>query len=125
MFVIWAMTLSCAASLPKVKDVTQLSPPREVSLARSGGQLQLHWRASVHENREGFVGYNIYISPKSLIFAPVVALPEPVLILKKQGDYEYTLDNNSAGSTLFFHVRSLDKNGDISLPSLPELLHTP
>lgn len=112
-----SLVVACAGSGPRVRDVTELAPPVNVRLA-DGLSLpyKIIWQASPDEGRPDFAGYNVYISAKSLILAPVKNLPQPVLAGKI---HEYSTDVGK-GAT-FVHVRSRNAKGDISLPSLPEI----
>ncbi|MFQ5652933.1 MAG: hypothetical protein ACE5IY_23645, partial [bacterium] len=109
---------SCAPTLPKVKKVTELSPPFQVSTTIAGDSLIVRWQPSPHEPRPDFAGYNLYVSGKSLVFAAVAELPVPALVGKER--HQLVLPTPE-GSPIFVHMRSRTKNGEISLPSLPEL----
>ncbi|MFQ5753739.1 MAG: fibronectin type III domain-containing protein [bacterium] len=84
----------------------------------------MSWQASPHESQPQFAGYNLYYAKKSLILAPIKELPTPIFLEKFQ--HEFTLTNLDSHATYFGHIRSRNRDGDISLPSLPELLiHAP
>lgn len=112
-----AVIFACAVSVQKVRDVTELAPPPDLRIvARSSTSVRIVWQASPHEGRQDFAGYNVYFANRSLIFAPLKDLPEPVLLGKI---HEYEIDSRARPT--FVHVRSRNTHGEISLPSLPEI----
>ncbi len=115
--------LSCGSSLPNIKDVTELAPPQNVSISPENEQITIIWDTSIHEDKPEFAGYNLYYSRKSLMFAPIKNLPPPVVLGKNQ--HSYTLDNLDPTVKHFVHVRSRDLDGNLSFPSLPEVIIPP
>ncbi len=117
LFVLLIFSVTCASSGPRLRSMTELAPPPDVTVVQRGQGATVAWQASRHESREVFFGYNVYLSSRSLIFAATRDLPQVATIPK--GRYEYTVSTLPAGR-LFLHVRSVDTNGNLSLPSLPE-----
>ncbi|MFQ6114505.1 MAG: fibronectin type III domain-containing protein [bacterium] len=117
------LIVGCASSLPRVKDITELAPPRNVQAVSDQGIIRISWDASSDESKPHFDGYNIYCSNKSLILVSIKHLPPPVIVDKNQHQIE--LQDLDRSSRYFVHVRSRDKNGDLSFPSLPEVVIQP
>jgi hypothetical protein len=115
-----ALCSGCAASGPKVRDVTELAPPENVRLVIEPDRTMLVWDASYHEISPEFAGYNLYISDKSLILAPWQQLPVPVALDKQV--YQYPLDDLEPEKQYFIHLRCRNQKGEISLPTLPEVV---
>ncbi|MFQ5864380.1 MAG: fibronectin type III domain-containing protein [bacterium] len=115
--------LGCASSLPRVKDITELAPPRNVQVVSENGVTKVSWDASSDESRPHFGGYNVYYSTKSLILVSIKQLPPPMFVNKNQ--HEVELQDLDSSTRYFVHVRSRDKNGDLSFPSLPEVVIQP
>ena len=111
---------SCAANGPKVLDVTELAPPVRVQLDTDTDEYIIRWQPSYHQNDTDFTGYNIYISVKSLILAPVADLP--VAVELGPDALSYVLEGGRDDNKLFVHVRSRNSKGHVSLPSLPEVI---
>lgn len=84
------------------------------------GMLKVSWQPSRHEADKNFAGYNLYIADHSLIFSPIADLPTPYMVPKNKTSYE--LAGLDAKQRLFLHVRSRGTNGDLSYPSLPEII---
>lgn len=124
-FIVWVTVslLGCASSLPRIKDVIELAPPQHVRMTKENGQIKISWDRSPHENQPQFEGYNVYYATKSLILASVKDLPMPVVVDKYH--HETVLTNLEKTSRYFVHVRSRDKDGTLSFPSLPELVIKP
>lgn len=121
-FIFWTtiLAVACAASLPRVKDITELAPPLNVRMTQEEGLVKISWEPSPDESKPAFDGYNIYYAKKSLILASVKKLPVPVMVDKNQ--HEVILRDLDRASQYFVHVRSRNIKGDLSFPSLPELL---
>ncbi|MFQ5602755.1 MAG: fibronectin type III domain-containing protein [bacterium] len=119
-FLIATFLVNCAGSLPRVRDVTELAPPQKVQYEIQNRSVFLTWQASPHAANAHFAGYNIYIAKKSLILAPIKDLPRPIRLDKKETQYE--LKNLQRDAKYFIHLRSRNTKGEISLPSLPELV---
>ncbi len=114
---------ACAGTAPRVLDVTELAPPQQVRFERTGEGVVIRWKPSPHHDRAAFAGYNVYVSQRSLIFAEIAKLPEPVRVGKDST--QVLLRDLSKSATYFVHVRSRTREGDLSLPSLPELVIRP
>ena len=110
----------CAQSLPKVRDITELFPPKNARIYAENQAFRLVWDASIDQDHPDFMGYNIYYGPKSLVLASVEDLPTPIFVAKPQNDFLFT--NLDSTEEYYIHIRSANKKGDISLPSLPELV---
>lgn len=115
----WLSIVGCSSSIPHVNEVTELAPPLEAEWIIQNGKVRIQWRASPHEDRADFAGYNVYFSRKSLIFTAIKELPSPGILDKNQ--HQHILENLDETSPIFVHVRSRDSRGNVSLPSLPEL----
>lgn len=115
-FLLWY----CAGQYPKVKDVIELSPPQKVKAFYLNNEVKIIWQPSYHENLSNFEGYNIYYSTRSLILSSIKNLPSPIMVNKAQ--HEVILHDLKESVPYYVHVRSRDKKGNISLPSLPELI---
>jgi hypothetical protein len=112
--------VSCGQGLPVVKRVNELAPPRGVEIRKESGQLILRWQPSFHVQSPEFDGYAIYIANRSLMFAPLTDLPAPILV--PNDVTRFALSDFDSTGLYFIHVRSRKRNGDVSLPSLPELV---
>lgn len=117
-FIAITLILSCASAVPHIRDVTELAPPGNVSYTFVDESVKLSWQASPHESKVEFAGYNIYLAQKSLILTAMKELPAPV-ILDKQHEFVFT--ELEKGAKYFVHIRSRNEDGNLSLPSLPEL----
>ncbi len=117
------LLFSCAGTGTPVLPVTELAPPGDVAFRMVRDSVEISWQASKHETLPVFAGYNIYISTSSLTFAASGELPPPIVLPK--GDHSYRLARTRIGQTTFVHVRSRSRNGELSLPSLPELCVKP
>jgi len=125
LFVVFVVCLTfllsaCAASTPRLKAVTQLAPPGDVTYSLQNGIVKVSWKASRHEADNTFAGYNLYVADHSLIFSPVADLPQPYVVPKRATSYE--LRGLNSGEKVFLHLRSRATNGDLSYPSLPEII---
>lgn len=118
--VLLCVVFSCGSGLPVIKRVNELAPPKNVVVENASGQIVLKWRPSYHAQAPEFAGYAIYLAKKSLLFAPLKDLPAPVLV--PNGVTRYVLTGLDSTQLYFLHVRSRMRNGDLSLPSLPELI---
>lgn len=115
-----ATILSCAAGGTALRQITELQPPQKPAFSEDGSTLVIAWEASPDELSASFDGYNLYLSNKSLMFAPVARLPEPVVL---GAVHEYTLDPaRNPGNAIYVQIRSRDRNGGVSLPALPEIV---
>lgn len=119
-FSVAVLFFGCGSSLPHIRDVTELAPPLNVRMTRENSHIKISWDPSPDENQSQFDGYNIYYSKKSLILASVKALPRPLIVYRSQHDV--ILQDLNSASQYFVHVRSKDKDGNLSFPSLPELV---
>lgn len=54
------------------------------------------------------------------MFAPLTDLPAPILV--PNDVTRFALSDFDSTGLYFIHVRSRKRNGDVSLPSLPELV---
>ncbi len=68
-------------------DVTDLAPPGNVTHESRDVDVKIYWQASPHQNRSDFGGYNVYSSPRSLIFVAVKDLPFPIVLSKDQHEW--------------------------------------
>lgn len=110
----------CASTIPRVQDVIDMAPPRQVTYILEGHELLLKWQASTDESKPDFQGYNIYISAKSLVFGFLSDLPEPLQLDKNV--HQFKIDKEEVASPCFIHIRSRNTKGHLSYPSLPELV---
>jgi hypothetical protein len=94
-----------------------------VQAAYENGVIKISWDASSDESKSYFDGYNIYFSKKSLILRSTKDLPSPIPVDKNQ--HELVLQNLEGPAKYFIHVRSRNKSGDFSFPSLPEVVVQP
>jgi len=111
---------ACAGQMPRVLDVIELAPPSHVSYRVVGDSVIVQWQASIHEQEASFLGYAVYAARKSLILAPLQALPQPIAVDKQT--HHLTLARSTLPRQAFIHVRSTNRRGHLSLPSLPELV---
>jgi len=116
-FLIVAMFAGCSAAGKQLARITDLAPPQEVNFTSQGSDIILNWRPSTQEDLPNFVGYNVYVSTSSLIFTHPNNLPEPI-VLGKTHKHRVAI----SAEKNFIHVRSRLQNGNLSLPSLPEII---
>lgn len=114
------LVLGCASTVPKVKDVTELDPPHKAQASYEHGEIRITWEASADEALPDFEGYNIYYANESLILTAIKKLPPPVMVDKNQ--HACTLADLQPNARYFLHVRSRNRNDELSFPSLPELI---
>ncbi|MCG8606950.1 fibronectin type III domain-containing protein [bacterium] len=107
----------CSSS-PKIRDITELFPPKHVRVYTEQGGYRVVWEPSIDESRPDFAGYNLYCTKQSAITIPTQDLPFPILLDKTK--HEYKLTDLEPTTQYFLHIRSRNSRGDISLPSQPE-----
>jgi len=104
-------------------EVTRFAPPASVEVKPAAGALVVSWKASPDESRKDFGGYNVYVSTTSLLLSSKNDLPDPVKVNKET--HSVTVKNLEAGKVYFVHVRSRKRSGEVSVPSLPEVVGRP
>jgi hypothetical protein len=114
---------ACTGGGGKMVEVTRFSPPTSVEVKPAARALVVSWKASPDEPEKDFAGYNVYVSTNSLLLSSKNDLPAPVEVNK--GTHSVTVKNLETGKVYFVHVRSRRKNGEVSVPSLPEVVGRP
>jgi hypothetical protein len=117
-----ALLITGCATQVRVLDITELTPPRNVTAVVLDDQVLIRWSPSLDEQRADFAGYNLYVSPASLLSTTLThddRLPMPVVLGKV---HEAALDNLEPGRRYFVQVRSRLKKGQLSVASLPEVV---
>lgn len=100
-----------------VRDVLDLPPPENVRGERSKGMVTIMWEA--HANQPAAVsGYLLYYAAHSLTNVPLDAMPKVVALPTLATQYRFAFADSLP---VFVHLRSRAGNGQLSLPSLPEL----
>lgn len=116
-----AVLLSGCASRALVLDVTELTPPRNVTAVAEDSVIVVRWQPSTDENQTDFAGYNLYVSTQSLMVTTLTSdgrLPPPIVLGK---EHEKALRDLEPGKRYFIHVRSRLEDGRLSVGSLPEV----
>jgi len=113
-----ALLFGCGAS-PKIRDISELFPPKNVRIYFEDRGYKVVWEPSIDESHPGFAGYSLYYGTSSLIQTSVDELPLPIVLDKFA--HEYFLSDLNPTTQYFFHIRSRNARGDLSLPSLPEI----
>jgi len=114
--------LAGCSTHPKLLSYLELPPPEKVASRFVGDSLVVRWTPiTLPQKRQGKpFWYRVYLSRTSLMFVPVKKLPAPAA--EVPGDCtRAVLRNLPGGKEWFLHVRSSSANGDLSLPSLPEV----
>ena len=112
-------SFSCAHR-PQMLDYIALPPPDHVSARITAEGLEVQWQLPPRYLQARIKQFNIYISPKSLIYVPIAKLPAPVASASNDQNSILIRDFPRLPD-LFIHVRSQNAKGDLSLPSLPEI----
>jgi hypothetical protein len=118
-YFISALLLWGCSSSPKIRDITELFPPKHVRVYSEQGGYRVLWEPSIDENHADFSGYNLYYTKQSVNEIPARELPFPILLDKTQ--HEYKLTGLDPTTQYFIHIRSRNSRGHISLPSQPEI----
>lgn len=113
------LLVGCLGQRSRMRPITELAPPTDVQLVYREGQPVLTWTPSRHAESAIFAGYNLYVSAKSLLFASPEDLPAPVFV---GAGREFTLSPFDSLTKVYLHLRSVDQEGAVGLPSLPEVV---
>jgi len=117
-------SLGCAgAGSGKLVKVERFSPPLSVKVKALSRALEVSWRPSPDAEEDWFEGYNVYYSKESLLLKGGDQLPTPIMVGKDK--LSVTIEGLDPGVAYFVHVRGRRKGGELSLPSLPEVVGIP
>ncbi|MFQ5630648.1 MAG: hypothetical protein ACE5I1_17900 [bacterium] len=106
---------------PGILDYVSLPPPDNVQAKTTGSQVEITWEFPQMPSAHQITGFNVYLSAESLVYTALSDLPAPTL----QATRDKTcilLPIPKKLRTILIHVRSKNKHGDVSLPSLPEVM---
>ena len=110
----------CASKQRMLSFVT-LPPPDGVRAEVVENHIKIYWRPPQLEPAVAISAYAVYLSSISLIYTAVSDLPEPVAKLATS-QMNVQIPKPKDRQKLFLHMRSADKDGLLSLPSLPEII---
>lgn len=113
----------CSAGGKTAVKVTRFSPPLSVSIEPLSGALMVKWKPSPDEVLRDFAGYNIYYEKESLLLRAVRDLPQPIEV--SAGVCSVVIRDLEPERLYFIHLRSRKKGGELSVPSLPEIVAVP
>lgn len=103
--------------------VERFSAPLSVRVKALPRALEVSWKPSPDAGQSSFAGYNVYYAKESLLLAGSKDLPEPITAGK---DTDHVVIRGlEPGVPYFIHVRARRKSGELSLPSLPEVVGVP
>ncbi len=113
----------CSGGGARMVNVTGFSPPAGVTAKPAARSIEVAWKPSPNEGDGDFAGYDLFYSQKSLLLAGKKNLPEAMHFDKNT--HRAVIENLVAGRPYFIHVRSRKNSGEISQPSLPEIVGVP
>ncbi|MEK7727948.1 MAG: hypothetical protein AAB354_06000 [candidate division KSB1 bacterium] len=105
-----------------VRDVLELPPPENVRGERGEGIVTITWQAANADKPADFSGYLLYYAARSLTNVPLAAMPKVVELPDVATQYSFAFADSLP---VFVHVRCRAGNGQVSLPSLPEVALPP
>lgn len=108
--------LSCAPPT-LVRDVLDLPPPENVRGERNHDLVTITWNSSADKPAD-FSGYLLYYAERSLANVPLIAMPKAVELPDVATQYSFAFADSLP---VFVHLRCRAGNGQVSLPSLPEV----
>lgn len=113
----------CSGGGARMINVTDFSPPDGVTAKPAARSIEVTWKPSPNEGDADFAGYDLFYSQKSLLLAGRKNLPDAMHFDKNT--HHAVIENLEAGRPYFIHVRSRKNSGEISQPSLPEIVGVP
>ncbi len=119
-FLYLSLMIYACASRPQLLDYISLPPPQEVSARLTAEGLVVSWELPPPYLLARIEQFNVYVSPKSLLYTPIEALPQPACVADRK-QTRCLIKDVDVARDLFIHVRSQNSKGDLSLPSLPEI----
>lgn len=105
-----------------VRDVLDLPPPENARGARGNGMVTITWEAATSNKPADFSGYLLYYAERSLANVPLIAMPKVVELPDVATQYSFAFADSLP---VFVHLRCRAGNGQVSLPSLPEVALPP
>lgn len=114
-----AMLIACT-SAPRLQDYATLPPPDQVQAKLARAHIEISWDMPALPAASDISAFHVYLSERTLIYTPMAELPAPAQICSARVRRARIAAPTSA-TTVFIHVRSANKRGDLSLPSLPEI----
>lgn len=105
-----------------VRDVLDLPPPENVRGERSNGMVTITWDAASANKPPDFSGYLLYYAERSLANVSLLAMPKVVELPDLATQYSFAFADSLP---VFVHLRCRAGNGQVSLPSLPEVVLPP
>ncbi len=120
-FFFLAIFVSCTTTT-LVRDVLDLPPPENVRGERSNGTVTITWEGVGSDKPPDFSGYLLYYAERSLTNVPLVAMPKVVELPDLATQYSFAFADSLP---VFVHLRCRAGNGQVSLPSLPEVALPP
>lgn len=119
---VWPLVLLASCTSPvHVRDVLDLAPPENVRGERSDGKVTITWEASANKPPD-FSGYLLYYAERSLANVPLAEMPKVVELPDLATQYSFAFADSLP---VFVHLRCRAGNGQVSLPSLPEVALPP
>ena len=114
---IFLLLASCATTI-HVRDVLDLPPPENVRGERGNGMVTITWETASSNKPADFSGYLLYYAERSLANVPLIAMPKVVELPDVATQYSFAFADSLP---VFVHLRCRAGNGQVSLPSLPEV----
>ena len=116
---VWLMA-ACARK-PRMLDYISLPPPNNVTAKFVPGRgIYLRWDAPPDYLQARIADYLVFTSGQSLLYTPINRLPQPLMVVAAR-DTACWIETVPDVPDLFIHMRSRSFQGDLSLPSLPEI----
>lgn len=115
------LLLSACTRKPRMLDYISLPPPGRVTAKWFPDKgILVQWKAPPHYILARIADYLVFMSDHSLVYTSIRDLPPPAKVVARQ-DTACWLEVPAGADDLFLHVRSRSMDGDLSLPSLPEI----